>query len=97
MFRKATVAAAFALAAAVLTGCGSPWVERPVASIDESTTSLGAEYARFTLEDGRVIELRLLRVEYPYVFGNRRIRDQVARAELRLDLSDVSRVELEQP
>lgn len=95
MFCRSVLLAALALLCAAGAGCGSHWAERPVASIDATTTNLGAEYARFTLDDERVIEVRLIRVKYPYVWGNRRINGQVARAEMQIDLRQVSRIELE--
>jgi hypothetical protein len=96
MLRRLTLLAALAAVSVTGLGCGSPWAERPLASIDASTTNLGGEYARFTLRDERVIELRLLRVEYPYVWGNRRIHGQVARAQMQIDLREVARVDVGQ-
>ena len=62
--------------------------------IDERTETLGSDVARFTMEDGRVIEFRVVRVEYPYVWGDRYLGENMPLRSMRVDLRDVSRIEL---
>jgi hypothetical protein len=64
-----------------------------VASLDESTQSLG-EQARFTLNDRRVIEMRVSQVKYPWVEGERLVGDWTNGRTLRVDLRQVSRIEV---
>lgn len=74
-------------------GCGSVWQGVPVASVDESTQALG-EYARFTLNDRRVIELRVTEVKFPWVEGQRVVGDWTNGRTLRVDLREVAKIEV---
>jgi hypothetical protein len=64
-----------------------------VASVDESTQALG-EYARFTLNDRRVIELRVTEVKFPWVEGQRVVGDWTNGRTLRVDLREVAKIEV---
>jgi hypothetical protein len=77
----------------ILTGCGSAWRDVPVASVDESTQALGGQ-ARFTLNDRRVIELRVSQFKYPWVEGERLVGEWTNGRTLRVDLRQVSRIEI---
>lgn len=76
-----------------LAGCGSAWRAVPVASVDESTETLG-EYARFTLNDQRVLEVRVSQVNYPWVEGNRIVSDWTNGRTVRVDLRQVAKIEV---
>jgi len=78
---------------AALAGCGSAWRAVPVATVDESTQTLG-EYARFTLKDERVIEMRVEAVHYPWVEGQRVVSQWTNGRTLRVDLREVSKIEV---
>jgi hypothetical protein len=79
---------------ALLSGCGSPWRSVPVGSLEPGATELGSSQARITLRDGRVIELRVLRMEYPYLWGERMLGERVPPREMRLDLEKVAKLEV---
>lgn len=81
------------LLALATAGCGSSWKAVPVGSVDESTQVLG-DYARFTLNDQRVIELRVLSVRYPFVEGHRMLGEWSTPRRMRVDLREVSRIEV---
>jgi hypothetical protein len=88
--RQALAAAALALAG----GCSSAWTRVPLESLGPATESLGGERARFTLNDERMIEMRVLWVRYPFVEGHRVAGGWSTDRKLRLDLREVSRVEV---
>ena len=74
-------------------GCGGGWKNVPVETIDETTTTLGSEDVRLTLNDGRVFHFRVSRVEYPYLWGDRFLGENMPLRPMRIDLREVSRVE----
>jgi len=76
-----------------LAGCGSAWRAVPVGSVDESTQALG-EYARFTLKDERVIEMRVATLTYPWVEGTRVVGEWTNGRTLRVDLRQVAKIEV---
>jgi hypothetical protein len=75
-------------------GCGAGWRGVPLDSLGPATESLGGEHARFTLKDERVLEMRILEVKYPFVEGHRVIGEWSTERKLRVDLREVSRVEV---
>jgi len=78
----------------VLAGCSSGWTSVPVDSVD-TTLAAAPERARLTLDDGRVLELRVLRAEYPYLWGARLLGENMPSREMRIDLRSVTRIEIQ--
>jgi len=81
------------LALPVLAGCGGGWTSIPVTSIDESTQILDSDEVRLTLNDGRVLLFRVSRVEYPYLWGERFLGENMPLKPMRVDLREVARIE----
>jgi hypothetical protein len=89
-----SVAALAALLVLVAAGCGGGWTSFPVDSIDEQTESLGSDRVKLTLNDGREFELVVSRVEYPYLWGDRFLGTNMPLKPMRIDLREVSRIEV---
>jgi hypothetical protein len=75
-------------------GCGSGWRGVALDSLDAQAQNLGGEEARFTLKDERVIEMRVVLVQYPFVEGHRLVGDWSTERMMRVDLREVSRLEV---
>jgi hypothetical protein len=75
-------------------GCGSGWRGVALDSLDPTVQSLGGEEARLTLKDQRVIEMRVVEVRYPYVEGHRLVGGWSTERAMRVDLREVSRLEV---
>jgi hypothetical protein len=88
------IALALLLGALAGAGCGSAWTRVPLEGLSESTEDLGGEYARFVLDDDRVLELRVVSVAYPYVEGNRVLGTWSTPRRIRVDLRSVTRLDV---
>ena len=75
-------------------GCGGGWTAVPLGSIGAGTETLGSGETRLQLKDGRVFELRGSRVEYPYVWGDRFLGENMPLRAMRIDLREVARIEV---
>jgi len=75
-------------------GCGSAWKSIPPSSVGEDTQNLGGEYGRFVMNDQRVIEMRIVAMKYPWVDGHRVLGRWSTRRTVRVDLRQVSRIEV---
>ena len=89
-----SAAALAALLVLSAPGCGGGWTSLPVDSINEQTETLGSDRVKLTLQDGRVFELVVSRVEYPYVWGDRFLGTNMPLKPMRIDLREVSRIEV---
>jgi hypothetical protein len=76
------------------SGCGGGWTSVPIDSINEQTESLGSDRVKLTLQDGRVFELVVSRVEFPYMWGDRFLGTNMPLKPMRIDLREVSRIEV---
>ncbi|MGQ0723509.1 MAG: hypothetical protein ACT4PE_18320 [Candidatus Eiseniibacteriota bacterium] len=75
-------------------GCGGGWRGVALDSLDAQAQSLGGEEARFILKDERVIEMRVLHVQYPFVEGHRLVGAWSTERKMRVDLREVARLEV---
>jgi hypothetical protein len=79
----------------IVAGCGGGWKNIPIESIDETTQMLDSEELRVTLNDGRVFQFRLSRVEYPYLWGDRFLGSNMPLKPMRIDLREVARIDIQ--
>jgi hypothetical protein len=81
------------LALLAVCGCGSGWTSISPEVLRSQAVEEG-DVIRLTLEDGQVFDFHVARVEFPYVWGQRFVGERMPRREMRVDLQNVSKIEV---